>query len=756
MRPEGIGHPSQREQKSSAGHRRDVVARSFLFAVMVATLSGGRSYGQAPDQSVAPSPQQVQAGTDTGGTTPELNNYAGQLVTAVSFAGVDTGMLDPLPQRLPLQAGQKLDPQKVRESLRTLYATGLYQSIGVLAVPSADGIGVLFTGAKKLFVGRISIDGVNNDNLLAQLNGSTKLNPGTVYSEAKLLATDDLLKQALEDNGYYEGKISRTIDTDQKNSLVNVHYLIEPGTLARVGTITIDGDSSLTLNQFRRKAGLRHNSRVGRNTVSSALSSLQKVYQKKQRLAASITLESKTYDAQGQYVNYVFSVKQGPIVKVTVTGAKLGAGQIRKFVPIYEEGAVDVDLINEGAHNIRNYLQSKGYFDATVIPRPVTKSADEITLEYIAQRGIRHRVQAVSINGNKYFDTETIREHISVYAANVVERSGGYSQAMVASDVSNITSLYQGNGFSHVKVTPEIKNVEDKKNPKREGLLSIDYAIEEGEQQKIGSYQINGVETVPLSTLTPLLNTQVGQPYSSLNVVGDRDEILNYYLSHGYDKAQVNVFQQDDPKNAGLVDITVNVSEGQQFFVHDTLLSGIRHTRPSTVERQVTIRPDQPLDESALLTTQRKLYNLSLFNQVNTAIQNPAGEEIKKNVLLQLTEAKRWDVTYGFGFQAQTGTPSHNCPNAATLIALGINPATYVCSPNGSVGASPEVLFDISRTNLRGTQQSITLNTSYGSLEQIALVTYNNPQLQPFRRLHQQPERDDVRCLGVGSLRARE
>jgi outer membrane protein assembly factor BamA len=729
MRPEGIGHPSQREQKSSAGHRRDVVARSFLFAVMVATLSGGRSYGQAPDQSVAPSPQQVQAGTDTGGTTPELNNYAGQLVTAVSFAGVDTGMLDPLPQRLPLQAGQKLDPQKVRESLRTLYATGLYQSIGVLAVPSADGIGVLFTGAKKLFVGRISIDGVNNDNLLAQLNGSTKLNPGTVYSEAKLLATDDLLKQALEDNGYYEGKISRTIDTDQKNSLVNVHYLIEPGTLARVGTITIDGDSSLTLNQFRRKAGLRHNSRVGRNTVSSALSSLQKVYQKKQRLAASITLESKTYDAQGQYVNYVFSVKQGPIVKVTVTGAKLGAGQIRKFVPIYEEGAVDVDLINEGAHNIRNYLQSKGYFDATVIPRPVTKSADEITLEYIAQRGIRHRVQAVSINGNKYFDTETIREHISVYAANVVERSGGYSQAMVASDVSNITSLYQGNGFSHVKVTPEIKNVEDKKNPKREGLLSIDYAIEEGEQQKIGSYQINGVETVPLSTLTPLLNTQVGQPYSSLNVVGDRDEILNYYLSHGYDKAQVNVFQQDDPKNAGLVDITVNVSEGQQFFVHDTLLSGIRHTRPSTVERQVTIRPDQPLDESALLTTQRKLYNLSLFNQVNTAIQNPAGEEIKKNVLLQLTEAKRWDVTYGFGFQAQTGTPSHNCPNAATLIALGINPATYVCSPNGSVGASPEVLFDISRTNLRGTQQSITLNTSYGSLEQIALVTYNNPEL---------------------------
>ncbi len=666
----------------------------------------------------------IPPASDSGGSTPALDRYAGQMVTGVDFAGVDTTMLDPLPQRLPLHTGEKLDPQDVRESLRTLFATGLYDTIEAVAVPDGAGVRVVFTGAQKMFVGRITIDGVNNDNLLAQLNGSTKLNPGTVYSEAKLLATDDLLKQALQDNGYYEGKMSRTIDTDRTNALVNVHYLIQPGTLARVGSITIDGDPSMTLSQFRRKAGLRHNSRVGRNTVSSALSSLQKLYQKKQRLAATIALESKTYDAQGQYVNYVFSVKQGPIVKVSVTGAKLSKGNLRKFVPIYEEGAVDLDLINEGAHNIRNYLQSKGYFDATVLPRPVKKSNEEITLEYVAKPGIRHHVDSVSITGNKYFDTEIIREHVSVYAANLIERNGGYSQAKVASDVSNITSLYQGNGFSHVKVTPEIKNVEDPKKPKREGILAITYAIQEGEQEKIGSYQLNGVETVPLPTLTALLNTQVGQPYSSLNITGDRDEILNYYLAHGYDKVQVNVFQQPDPKNAELVDVTMNITEGQQFFVRDTLLSGIHYTNPSTVEQQVTIRPNLPLDQSALLSTQRKLYNLALFNQVNTAIENPAGGEIKKNVLLQMKEAKRWDITYGFGFQAQTGTPSTNCLSPTEQIITGI-----ACTANGKVGASPEVLGSISRINLFGTQQSLTLNTSYGSLEKIALVTYNNPEL---------------------------
>ncbi len=669
------------------------------------------------------------APTDAAGSTPALSRFAGQMVTDVRFEGVENSMLEPLQEKLPLQSGKPLDTNAVRESLRRLYATGLYRTIEVTGIPSNSGVAIVFSGTKKMFIGRVSIEGVSNDNLSAQLNGSTKLNPGTVYTEAKLLETDALMKQALEDNGYYEGRITRTLDADQTNGLVNVHYTVQPGTLARIGAITVDGESGLTLKQFRRKGNLRHNSRVSRNTVSTALSSLQKVYQKKQRLAASVTLIAKSYNAQGQYLDYGFLAKQGPLVKITVSGTKMSKGDIEKMVPIYEEGTVDLDLINEGAHNIRNYLQSKGYFDAAVTPRPVRRAENEVDLQYIAETGVHHRVESVTITGNKYFNTETIREHVSVYPANLADRSGGYSQAMVAADVSNITSLYEGNGFSKVKVTPEVTSSKDKTKPKQQGQLSINYHITEGEQQKIGRYDIAGDETVPLSTLSPMLNTQVGQPYSSLNVVGDRDVLLNYYLAHGYDKAQVNLVQQTDPTNPGLVDVKMNIVEGQQFAVRKLLVSGVRFTKPATIDEQITIQKNQPLDESALLATQRKLYNLALFNQVNAAIQNPAGEQLKKNVLLQLTEARRWDITYGFGFQVQTGTPSTNCLTATQLIAEGINPSSYSCSPNGKLGASPEVLFNVSRINLRGTQQSITLQTSYGSLEQIALLTYNNPEL---------------------------
>src|SRR6202007_3230482 len=105
----------------------------------------------------------------------------------------------------------------------------------------------------------------------------------------------------------------------------------------------------------------------------------------------------------------------------------------------------------------------------------------------------------------------------------------------------------------------------------------------------------------------------------------------------------VNLQQRSSPQDPNLIDVTMNVNEGDQFFVNRILISGLHFTRPATVEDRVLIHPGDPLNQTALLDTQRKLYDLTLFNQVNTAVQNPAGDELRKNVLLQFTEARGWD-----------------------------------------------------------------------------------------------------------------
>ncbi len=103
-------------------------------------------------------------------------------------------------------------------------------------------------------------------------------------------------------------------------------------------------------------------------------------------------------------------------------------------------------------------------------------------------------------------------------------------------------------------------------------------------------------------------------------------------------------------------------------------------------------------------------------------MENPAGDESRKTILLQLTEARRWTLTYGFGFEAQTGQPQNNCASAT---AGGVK-----CSPNGKTGLSPRVLADITRNDLFGRDQSASLRGTYGLLEQSLGLLYQVPHLE--------------------------
>jgi len=120
-----------------------------------------------------------------------------------------------------------------------------------------------------------------------------------------------------------------------------------------------------------------------------------------------------------------------------------------------------------------------------------------------------------------------------------------------------------------------------------------------------------------------------------------------------------------------------------------------------------------------MLESQRRLYDLGLFSEVDTAIQNPEGTESRKNVLITAREAKRYTFDYGGGLEFQTGQP-----------AVGAN------QPLGKTGVSPRVLFGVNRINFGGREQTLTLKGNYGRLQKRALVSFDVPKLLNRDNLH--------------------
>ncbi len=667
---------------------------------------------------------QTAAKVEAVPTSRNLDGLAGLKVVDIRYEGVTRDALEPLPERLEQQPNTPLNGEQVRSSLRRLFATGLYRTIAVDVRREGSGVVLIFTGTPTIFVGRISVKGVKNHQLSNQLNYSTRLNPGTPYTDKKLTRAQQLLEQTLQQNGYYQGKVDPRTNVDSSNAEINVQFDIRTGKPARVGAVTVQGDSGMTVPTFRKKAKLKEGSKVNSDTASRALTRMRKTYQKQERLEANVSLASTKYQAPTNHLNYDFQADRGPIVKIVVEGAKLSQGKVRNLVPVYAEGTLDEDLLNEGSKRIRDYYQRQGYFQAKV--SHTTAANNGVThITYEVKLGNRERIETVSIQGNRYFGNWLLRQRLSVQPVSFFMRHGIYSQALQEADVNSITALYQSNGFTDVKVTPEVHETPAKNGERN---LLITYSIVEGPQQKVGAYDIDGVTAAQLGAFRPNLSLQTGQPYSGNNLAADRDTILGYFLDHGYDHAQVTLQQSPSAGDKNLINIHLHVIPGDQILIRKVLISGLHYTHRKTVEPYILMSSGQPLDQAKLLETQRELYNLTLFNEVTTAVENPGGEELEKNVLVQFDEARRWDVSYGGGFQAQTGTPNTNCPNAVSLIQLGINPTTYSCSPNGKFGVSAVAELDVSRINLWGRNQSVTFRGEYGSLEQIFTLNYNAPR----------------------------
>ena len=704
-----------------------------VYAVVVSLAGVSRILAQVP----APTPAQ-HAGqtapvepTPIQATAPEvplppltdsLTQFAGRQITAIRYEGVDFDKSDKLTSQLTQKAGEPLDPQKVRQTTRRLFATGRYRNIAVRVLPADGSLTLIFSGIPRFYVGRVQILGVKDDRLASLLQYGTKLNPGAAYTDTDAQTGIDAVKVVLAQNGFHEPVVTVKAVPDPAGQQMNLTYTVVLGPQARVGAITVAGkDPGITVDDFRKHAKLKARAKVGHETISSALENLRNYFQKKDRLEATVTLRKSTYDPVTKTLNYDFDVEQGPIVRVEVAGAKLSKRRMHLLLPIYEEGTVDNDLLNEGTYNMKDYLQQQGYFDAVVKVSQQQPAADQEVVLYSVDKGEAHKVVSVDIQGNKYFSSDLLRENLKVQKSDAYSRSGRYSQELLNGDQKNLLALYRANGFNKAKITATVGDADIKANgdPAKVAGLAITFKVEEGTQQKFGDVSLNGIDQSREATIQKLLQAAPGQPFSLITLSGDRDAILAYYLSNGFDEARIEVSQKPDAHDASRTDVGYNVTQGPQVFVGRVLESGIHYTRPAVVEQQLRVHPGDPLDQSALLETQRNLYNLALFNEVNAAVQNPLGDAQQKNVLVQMTEAKRWDVTYGFGIEAQTGLPACTyCTQQGTTAAQ-----------EGKAGVSPRVSLDVTRINVLGKDNSLTLHSSYGLLERVATLTFQNPHL---------------------------
>jgi outer membrane protein insertion porin family len=697
-----------------------VWALAVIFAVPAAARSSRDPDPRAPTTESGQENPPSQSGPPAARSEPQsspalgaIADYHGLIVARVDFPGASEADLERLRKLIPLKPGEPLDRDRVRESILALHATGRFADVQVEAERTLSGQVVLaFRTSPNYFMDQIIVDGTPSRPTENQVANASKLQLGEVFVPEKLDRALSSIKRLMEESGYYKATLTHEEEKHPETQQVDIRFHIRAGPQARVGRLSVTGTPDFSERQVQDIAKMHPGDLVTVQLINRALDRLHKKYQKRNQLVAQVTVSERSYRPAANVVDYTFDITSGPKVNIITEGFKISRSVLRRSVPVYEENALDDDLLNEGRRNLLNYLQSRGHFDAKVdLKKSTAPGGGELHVVYDIDAGPRHKFVKLIISGNmtgdRGFPEETLRARMQIQPAGRFFSHGRYSQALLNEDIRGLEDLYRANGFQQVKITSTAQD-DYQGRPKQ---LAITLKVDMGPQTLVGALHIVGNQIIPQDQFPPL-NTAVGQAFSEFNIASDRDILLNYYFNRGFPDASLQASAQPLSGEPNRMDVTFTMREGTRVFVDQVLVSGLNHTRPAIVQREIQVKPGDPLSQIDLLNTQQKLYNLLIFSQVDTAVQNPSGNEPEKNVLVVVQEAKRYTFNYGFGFEFQTGQPSVGSTQ-----------------PLGQTGVSPRVSFGVTRINFRGLNHTITFKTNVGRLQQRGLISYDAKRL---------------------------
>ncbi|HYZ73796.1 MAG TPA: POTRA domain-containing protein, partial [Chthoniobacterales bacterium] len=649
------------------------------------------------------------------GSPVHCQELTGKIVNSIEYRPTRQP-IDPrdLERMMLVEVGQPLNPRQVAATLDRLYSTGLYDDLQVDARQSGNGVIVTFVTKARRFIGHVGAQGHMSDPpSRAIIISDAQLNLGTPFDEAALVTARRSIEQELRRNGLFESKVDVVTITDPETNQVTIRFLVDSGNRARYDTPVISGDTKLSDSTIIRATGWRipliHRWRkVTQSLTDKGINGVQRRYAKKDRLTASIDLQSLDYDADRGRATAHINIDAGPKVAIKALEAKISKGKLRKYVPVYQEGSIDNDLLTEGASNLKDYFQAKGYPDVDVTFHAEDPQKDQQVINYYIATGPRRKLVNIDMVGNDYFLPETLEERMFLRTNSLALRYGRYSESFRKKDEESIENLYRANGFRDVRVTSTVQtNYKGKEND-----LSVQFRINAGKQWRVSSLRVEGAARLDLSPIKPELSSVVGQPYSDINIAADRNRILDYYYSNGFSAATFQYVTTPDPETQ-TVQVLYEIREGPRQFVRQVIISGLFRTRPPLVQKRIDLKSGEPISMVKINGIARNLNDLGIFANVNTAIQDPDGTNLYKTVLYDFDEAARYSFNVGFGLQVgRFGGTTTNLSNAG-----------------GASGVSPMVTFDVSRVNFMGRGQTLSVQTRYSNLEQRESLNYIVPRL---------------------------
>jgi len=371
--------------------------------------------------------------------------------------------------------------------------------------------------------------------------------------------------------------------------------------------------------------------------------------------------------ARVKVVDYMSS-ETGAKLKVDIS--KIESTMRENDVALRLDSFVEESTLRKVIGVIRDLYAEQGYNDASVtVQRAEMPGGPKLLhLTFLIDSGPKVKIAEIVFDGNEAFSDGKLRHQFK----NNKTKSGiisilqdnTYHQDKFPEDAERLEEFYKKNGYAIAHVgLPQTEVIRTSKDGK-ERWIRVRVPVEEGLKYKIGKFEVVST-ALRAEGLKELFKINEGDTYSSEKFRKGLEKVKETYGAYGYWQWAPDAVLQPrglDPNGQPtgpeppepIIDVTINMDEGKQFFVNRITFLGNTTTHDAVIRREMRVLEGGVYNAEALKESVRRLNQLGYFKpfegkEGEMDVVQSEGTEDHVDVKLRFQEQNRNQITFGAG-----------------------------------------------------------------------------------------------------------
>ena len=387
---------------------------------------------------------------------------SGAVIGQIRVTGNQRIEVETVKHYLTFHAGQRYDAGKVDESIKALFATGLFRDVHIKLEKSA----LVVVVAEAQLIRNVAFEGakeVSSDTLAkeAQLKASALYTPGRAQADMQRIL------EVYRRQGYYGAQVeAKIIELDHNR--VDLVYEIREGAVTKVAGINFMGNASfsdaelrgaITTTELGLLDFLKPTSIYDPDRLNLDREFLRRFYLRNGFADMRVVSAGADADQDKKGFFLTFVVEEGPrytfgSVDVELTLRSLNAEALRKRVLGNPGDIYNADLVEKTVEALTAAAAGQGEPFGQIRPRidrdPRTRT---ISVAYTVERGLREYIERIDFTGNLTTRDEVIRREFRIAEGDA------YNKVMVEQAKHR---LMKTGFFKDIKITKEKGSAPDR------------------------------------------------------------------------------------------------------------------------------------------------------------------------------------------------------------------------------------------------------------------------------------------------------